>query len=94
MSLNLDMNTSSYSGIAAPFKFDGKDYPLWKAQMLALLAMQGLSEFIVKSPQDIINNLPIKVVQGGSNSASNSSKDSKEELKEKNLTNLYIYKLK
>jgi len=86
MSLNLDMNTSSsYSGITAPFKFDGKDYPLWKAQMLALLAMQGLSEFIVKSPQDIINNLPIKVVQGGSNSASNSSKDSKEELKEKNL---------
>ena len=85
MSLNLDMNTSSsYSGITAPFKFDGKDYPLWKAQMLALLAMQGLSEYIVKSPQDIIKDLPIKV-QGGSTSTSNSSKDSKEESKEKNM---------
>jgi transposase InsO family protein len=85
MSLNLDMNTSSYSGITAPFKFDGKDYPLWKSQMLALLAMQGLSEFIVKSPQDIIKDLPIKVVQGGSTSTSNSSKDSKEESKERNM---------
>jgi hypothetical protein len=61
MSLNLDMNTSSYSGITAPFKFDGKDYPLWKSQMLALLAMQGLSEFIVKSPQDIDTYIAIYV---------------------------------
>ena len=64
MILNLNMNTSSspnsYTGITAPFKFDGKDYPIWKAQMVALLAMQGLSEFITKSPKDIVNNLSIK----------------------------------
>ena len=93
MSLNLNMNTSSssssYSGIAAPFKFDGKDYPIWKAQMIALLAMQGLSDFIVKSPREIVDNLiPRKAnktvtIKDGSDSVStttSSSTESKEVL--------------
>ena len=51
MSLNPTMNSSninSLTGLSTPFKFDGKDYPVWKALMAVLLDMHGLSNYIQK----------------------------------------------
>ena len=57
MSLNLTMDNSkgnSLIGIGSFYKFDGKDFPVWKTQMIAWLAMNGLTDFFLKPVTEIV----------------------------------------
>src|SRR4051794_7619642 len=57
MSLNLNMSSSTSNMFyGLPSKFDGNsnNYAVWKMQMIALLAMHGLSDYIEKPINQIV----------------------------------------
>jgi len=72
--MSTDTKVSHISSLVAPFKFDGKNFKLWKLKMTAYLEALGLLEVVVQEPS-------VAVASGSASSSVSSGKSTEDKAK-------------
>jgi len=72
--MSTDTKVSHISSLVAPFKFDGKNFKLWKLKMTAYLEAMGLLEVVVQEPS-------LAVASGSASSSVSSGKSTEDKAK-------------